>query len=241
MARLGYRHAVDFMGVRRALNEGDVQTAQRIYGRWLARTRESIAADTGHPYNETYLRRFVGRVVGAAHEAVEPEAGPPGRLVRVLPDQMKLAYEKDLQSAGVDGPYEAVGLDDSRWTVVQTYSNTLDQQGYPDRLEVMWYRARIETPAAELGPGKRFLFFTRVDGEASVWVNGHAVGRRVPIRPDGPALVRRFPALETFEVDVTEVWVEGDNNVAVRVDHTQIQELGLGGIVGPIFLIERPG
>jgi len=241
MARLGYRHAVDFTEVRRALNEGNVRTAQRIYDRWLARTRESIAAGTGHPYNETYLRRFVGRIVGAAHEAIEPAAGPPARLVRVLPDQMKLGYERDLQSHGVEGPYQAVDLDDSGWAVVQTYSNTLDQQGYPDRMEVMWYRARIETPAGELGQSKRFLFFTRVDGEANVWVNGHPVGRQVPIRPDEPAFIRGFPALEPFEVDITEVWVERVNTVAIRVDHTQLQELSLGGIVGPIFLIERPG
>jgi hypothetical protein len=40
-------------------------------------------------------------------------------------------------------------------------------------------------------------------------------------------------------VDVTETVQPGRNVVAVRVDHTKISELNLGGLIRPVYLIER--
>ena len=51
-----------------------------------------------------------------------------------------------------------------------------------------------------------------------------------------PASKRRVP----FEVDITGAVKPGENVIAVRVDHTKITELFLGGIIRPVVLIERP-
>ncbi len=42
-----------------------------------------------------------------------------------------------------------------------------------------------------------------------------------------------------FEVDVTGAVVPGENAIAVRVDHTKMTELYLGGIIRPVLLIEK--
>lgn len=62
----------------------------------------------------------------------------------------------------------------------------------------------------------------------SVYINGHEVAS-----PGTEA--RRKP----FEVDVTNALKAGSNIVAIKVDHTRITELSLGGIVRPILLIEK--
>jgi hypothetical protein len=41
-------------------------------------------------------------------------------------------------------------------------------------------------------------------------------------------------------VDLTGVVRAGDNTLALRVDHTQITDLSLGGILRPVLLIEKP-
>lgn len=41
-------------------------------------------------------------------------------------------------------------------------------------------------------------------------------------------------------VDISGAVWPGRNVVAVRVDHTRLTELFLGGIVRPVYLIERP-
>jgi hypothetical protein len=40
-------------------------------------------------------------------------------------------------------------------------------------------------------------------------------------------------------VDITEAVRPGDNVLAVRVDHSRITELFLGGILRPVLLVEK--
>ncbi len=145
----------------------------------------------------------------------------PNRLVTVLPDRWRLAY--DLEDKGVSKGYQAAGFDDSRWRDVATFSRTLDAQGLPDRKTIMWYRCRFTCPEPR---GKPALFFTEVDGTPSVYVNGTLVGEG-------------FKKRQPFQVDVTSAVRPGANVVAVRVDHSRITELFLGGIVRPVLLVEK--
>jgi hypothetical protein len=41
-------------------------------------------------------------------------------------------------------------------------------------------------------------------------------------------------------VDVTAAMRTGENVIALRVDHTQITDLSLGGILRPVLLIAKP-
>ncbi|MDV7398025.1 hypothetical protein RZS08_41875, partial [Arthrospira platensis SPKY1] len=70
------------------------------------------------------------------------------------------------------------------------------------------------------------LFFAEVDGDARVWVNGREVGASEK---------KRAP----FQVDLGGALKQGRNTIALRVDHTQITELYLGGILRPVLLIDR--
>ena len=61
---------------------------------------------------------------------------------------------------------------------------------------------------------------------ADVYVNGQKVGSGVKKH-------------EPFDVDVTAAVHAGKNSVAVRVDHSKMTELFLGGIVRPVLLVEK--
>jgi hypothetical protein len=87
----------------------------------------------------------------------------------------------------------------------------------------MWYRVAIDVPDAGRKPA---LFFAEVDGDARVWVNGREVGASEK---------KRTP----FSVDVSGAVKAGRNTVAVRVDHTNITDLYLGGILRPVLLVDR--
>ena len=43
-----------------------------------------------------------------------------------------------------------------------------------------------------------------------------------------------------FEVDVSAAIKSGENTIAVRVDHSQITDLSLGGILRPVLLVAKP-
>jgi hypothetical protein len=218
----GFHNAEQYAQLRDALNAGRPADAAAVYKDLLARAEAQVTAGYGNHYTPDYAKRFLGREVEPAAAA----AAAPNRLVAVLPDRWRLAYDEP--DKGLEAGYARADFDDAGWKPVATYGDTLDGQGLPDRKTVMWYRATIDLPADAGGKGKLSLFFVDVDGVATVYVNGKeapaaAAKKRTPFEADGSAL---HP---------------GRNTVAVRVDHSAITELFLGGIVRPVYVIEKAG
>lgn len=221
MTAQGLENAVQYIQVRDAMNRGDFTTAKRIYDELYARNEIEQEKGYGNHYTLNYLNRFLGGHVTAGASAT----AAPKRVLQVLPDRMKLNY--DPEDNGLAKGYHKPDLDDSRWRQVATYSNTLNAQGLPDIKSIMWYRTSIDIPPPH---GRLSLFFTEVDGqEVTVYVNGSQV-----------ASLGKQARRKPFEMDITEAAKPGKNMVAIRIDHRQITELFLGGIIRPVLLIAKP-
>jgi hypothetical protein len=216
MAGEGLRNAEQYVALRSAMNRGDFAAAKQVYQQLLARSEEHAATGLGNHYTVNYLKRFVGRHVAAGAEAV----APPRKLIMVLPDRWRMAYDE--AASGLEQGYHQPDCDDQAWQDVATYSNPLDAQDLPDRQTVLWYRTKIQIPDRH---GALALFFTEVDGDATVFCNGKRLGESE--KPRVP-----------FEVDATDAAVPGENLISVRVDHSKITELFLGGIIRPVLLID---
>jgi len=212
----GLKNAEQHEQMRVLLNAGKAGEAREVYQALLARTDAQTAARYGNHYTSDYLKRFIGKEIEPAAAAI----AAPNKLIAVLPDQWKLMYDEG--DKGVESGFAAETFDDAAWKSVATYSDTLDGQGMPDRKTIMWYRTTIDLPAA---PAKGALFFVSVDGLARVFVNGQEVGSGAK---------KRLP----FEVEAAGLKA-GKNVIAVRVDHSGITELFLGGIVRPVYLVEK--
>ncbi len=217
MAAEGLQNAAQYEAIRQAMNRGDFAAAMQIYENLLARSQKNVEEGWGNHYTVAYLERFLGPQIkaGAAVTA------SPHRLVSVLPDKWRMTYDPGDQ--GLTLGYHKKDYDDSPWHEVLTYSKPLDAQGLPDRQTILWYRTRFSVTET----AKRLsLFFTEVDGDATVFVNGQEVGTSPKKRV-------------SFEVDISPAVKPGENTVAVRVDHSQITELFLGGILRPVLLVEK--
>jgi len=212
----GLKNAQQYVALRDAMNAGDFAQAKRVYDGLLARSEANRSQGQGNHYTVEYLKRFVGKHVDAGAVAT----AAPHRVVQVLPDEWRLTYDE--ADAGLTRGYHQSDFDDWSWTPVATYSDTLDAQRLPDRQTIMWYRVAIDVPAPLRKPA---LFFTEVDGDARVWVNGQEVGASEK---------KRTP----FTVDAGAAWKRGKNVIAVRVDHSSITDLFLGGILRPVVLID---
>ena len=165
-----------------------------------------------------YLKRFLGKGISTAAAATSP----PNKLLQRLPDEWRFTWDPD--DKGLAAGYAKPDFDDSKWREVKTFSDTLHAQGLPDRKTILWYRCSLEIPKSTV---RLSLFFMEVDGRATVYVNGKEAGR-------GDR--KRTP----FEVDISSTAKAGQNVIAVRVDHSSITELFLGGIVRPVLLIRKP-
>jgi len=245
IASEGLTNAEQYIQLRNAMNAGDFLKAKKIYDVLLARTEANNKAGFGNHYTVGYLRRFVGNHVLPGAALLQP----PAKLVQVLPDRMKLAYDE--QRLGEKKGYARPDFDDADWLEVATFSDPLNAQGLPDRQTVMWYRTSMNVPARH---GKLLLHFSEVDGDTTVYVNGRKIyglgqkTRRERVKTAaGKAKIRKvtytektdvFPKRRPFTVDVTDAVKPGRNVVVIRADHSKINELFLGGIVRPILLID---
>jgi hypothetical protein len=221
MTAAGLRNAQQYAQIRAAMNRGDFRAAKKSYDELYARNDAEVTKGYSNNYTPSYLQRFVGVHVAAGAAATVA----PNKVLQVLPDRMRLAY--DAEDKGLAQGWRQPDFDDSAWKEVATCSNTLNAQGLPDTKSFLWYRTSMDVPREH---SRLSLFFTEVDGQAVVvYVNGKQV-----------ASLGKEASRKPFEVDVTEAVVPGRNTVALKIDHRKITELFLGGILRPILLIEKP-
>jgi hypothetical protein len=231
----GFKSAVEYMRVCEAMNRGQFRQAREVFDPMRARLHGLAAKDwANREYATAYLDRFLAKGIeeGAALTA------PPNKLLQVLPDRWRFQFDEEAR--GLERGYPKADCNDTAWPLVETVTKTLDVQGY-DKNTVLWYRTRFDAPAR---PGKLALFFAEVDGYAEVFVNGTKLDIAPPpaagsakagkALPDGRARPR-----VPFEVDISSTTRPGENVLAVRVDHTKITELSLGGILRPVLLVQK--
>lgn len=227
----GFESVLEYKQMCAAMNAGDFAAADAAYERSVARLQTLSREGLVNPeYATAYLQRFMSKAIKAGVVAT----AKPNRVAQVLPDRWRVAVEEGESSSPPS--WEAPKFDDAKWLAVRTRDVTLDSQGL-DRNAVLWFRTKfvLDAKSAQEAGRRWTLFFGEVDGATEVFVNG----RKLETRPAAPeAQVRpRLP----FVVDATDALVEGENCVALRVDHTKITELSLGGLLRPVVLIERRG
>jgi beta-galactosidase/beta-glucuronidase len=163
-------------------------------------------------------------------------------VLQVLPDRWRFIFDE--AGAGNDRGFQNIDFDDSKWALVSTRDITLDTQGF-DKQTVLWYRTHFTVPAKH---EKLTLFFGEVDGASEVYVNGKRLDLSSPDAPKAatkPATIANSRTTVArsrtpFHANITEAVRAGDNVVALRVDHTKMTDLSLGGILRPVVLIEQP-
>lgn len=227
-ANQGLTMAWDYSAMRQQMNQGNFaeakDTAYRMYDR--------AKADQFAFHNKTleYVRRFLKYNV----EVADRYTRAPNRKLEMLPDQWRMAY--DPEQKGVGKGYHQPDFDDSSWRQVRTYSATLNEQGAPEQFTFMWYRSSFNVPKTH---GKLLLLFLDVDGEpslSSLYVNGKELKFEPNRSKRGKWYLQRRKPVWAY---VTEAVTPGKNTVALMLDHRNISENFLGGIVRPVVLCEN--
>ena len=225
LARRGLTRAFFWRRWYEAMNSGDVKAVKRIYDDWYAFVLESVNAKQANKYEEIYMRRFVGRETDAAYEAVYPSNAPANRVLAVLPDEWKTADGDELATAAATGNPWDTGYDDSAWKSVKTFSDTRNAQGLPDYFGDQWHRVRFTAPASSTN---LLVHFWKADRKVTLYINGRQVN------------AEEMEAFRGATIDVTGFLTPGaENQITVRVGHIAGTELFLGGLVAPVYLIEK--
>lgn len=234
--RYGLNFAEHWLGARDALNAFELEEAADHADAFLANYEE---ANEAYPL---FFTRMIERYFKAYHHHAFEDArrvAEEGRLIYRFPDTWRAYFDEP-------GIGHRMGLGDPRsaasnWMDLDTYSATIDEQGFPHFRGVIWYRHTFEMPTPEAAPQTEGLFgpptddedsrimlwFAGTDGPVHVYLNGENLGSH-SVRNFGPA-----------EIDITDAVRAGaENTLIVAVDNTGIIELGTGGIMRPVAIYQ---
>lgn len=143
----------------------------------------------------------------------------------------EMRYEIDKKNEG-DRTRVADDFDDKAWPKTNVAVDTWSSLGLHDYFGSMWYRAKVDVKAAP-PKGKRALVWVGdADGKVRVFVNGKEA--RYAKRPGGAATPEGFAAPMGF--DVTDLLRSGENTLAIHARRMTVNELGIGGLDGPVVV-----
>jgi hypothetical protein len=134
----------------------------------------------------------------------------------------------------VDLEPSAPGFDDSAWKTTDVAIDSWSSLGLHDWFHSVWYRAKFAGNRVRDRGGHSahaFVWLGGGDGTFRVFVNGHEApyvarpGR--PTKPEGAGW---------FTFDVTPLLVDGENTLAVLAARPTLNELGIGGLTGPVVV-----
>lgn len=109
------------------------------------------------------------------------------------------------------------------WQKLRTSSTSWSTQGLRYYKGWAWYRQTVQVPESFKGR-KVFLWIGGVDEKATVWINGKPVGNTAK------------GTFKACDLDATAALnFGGANMVAILLQNMAIQEIGCGGITGPVM------
>lgn len=118
------------------------------------------------------------------------------------------------------------GLGNQSWMKLKTYSKTWSGQGLRYYKGNAWYRTTVTVPKRYEEGGPIHLWFSNIDESAKVWIN----------RKELPVVSRGSPLGSPWEFDASgALRFDRPNEIAVDVTNDELNELGTGGITGPVM------
>ena len=173
--------------------------------------------------------RFLERFCAQATDEASTRVTGGNALVAGLNETWD--FLQDPQALGETMGLHREEVKGGNWRKVST-SSSWGNQGLRYYFGEAWYRQEVEVPRKHAGK-KIMLWFASVDDAAKVWVNGRLLGI-------SPGAVFDIDAhggsTRPFEFDATEALHPGARNVVtVRVRRNKVNELGTGGIMGPVM------
>lgn len=232
-----------FMKLRHDQAEGRFATLAGDAARWRKRIVE-----LGEEYKDQYCFTRVPwtpLTVGGFYFSLffQPAYDDASRIARdyevlTAPPLRRFRYQADPEKKGEALGFSAPNFDDHGWKTSDVCVETWSSLGYHDYHKSMWYRASVSVPA--ISPGKKvYLWMAATDGSARVFVNG----KHVPyVDAKGKASDDAAGFCQPFSFDITQAVKPGaSNTVAILCTRMGLNELGTGGLLGPVVLYAEKG
>jgi len=142
-------------------------------------------------------------------------------------------YRQDPKDEGVQSGWFNPNFEYAAWKTTDTGTETWSSLGLYSYFGLMWYRKEHFIP--EIEPGKKiYLWLSATDGSARVFVNGQLIHY---VDDEGKQFEEFTSYAQPASFEITKAVRYGEKNeIAILCRRDFLNELGTGGLLGPVFL-----
>lgn len=220
LADESFREFELFMKLRRNFLAGDFKDLDRMSIAWMENwTRLNRTYGSNFAFSNNGLRYFKGMFYPAYQGASEIAA----------------SHNIITKTPLCQWQYRLPG-DDSPWLTTDVCKDTWSSLGLHEHFGVVAYRTEVQLP--ELSKDKKvYLWVGSTDGSCEVVVNGKAVAY---INEAGESLPSFTGFCKPASFDITSALnAEGLNQIAITCERTFVNEIGTGGLMGPVVIYQQ--
>jgi len=130
--------------------------------------------------------------------------------------------------------WQKADFDDSKWKTTDPCLETWFDLGFSNSMGTMWYRTWVDVPNVPKGK-KVLLWIAAADNTAKLFIDG----KHVPyVNAEGAKVDQGENAFTTpLTFDITNSIKPGaKNQISIASTRSSILELGVGGLLGPVYL-----
>jgi hypothetical protein len=151
--------------------------------------------------------------------------------------EWKYSHDKDKQAE--ERGWTNLDFDDAGWKATHVVNETWSTIGHHNTMGRMAYRTTVKLAAVPAGK-KALLWIGSTDGSAKLFVNGQHVQYVVPEktrRNEKGDVIDAFSGYcRPAQFDVTAAVKPGDNQLTILCERNWLNELGTGGLMGPVVI-----
>jgi len=236
MAEESFREFELFMKLRRDLFDGHLAGLEADANRWMAvwdlRMEEYRAQSAFSPYGNTYFQEFF-------LPAYKDGARIARDCIVLSPSLRQWRYAVDSEKKGEILGWTKAEFDDRDWKVTDPCVETWGGLGLEDFYGPLYYRTKVRLPSLPAGK-KTYLWISSTDGGLRVFVNGQLVPY---VDAKGQTVPEFWGYCNPFSLDISQAAKPNAENqiTIVAVRGRYLNELGTGGLLGPVLLYgEKP-
>lgn len=222
------RQFEQFMKLRRSLFEGQWAGLEQDGHAWM-----DAQAALGEKYANQYAfakTYWAARTVGTYFFDIfyQPTYQDASRIARtgvlLTPPLRKWRFAVDRAKNGEALGWGSAEFGDAAWKATDPCLDTWADLGLTDFFGTVWYRAKVQPEAFPVGK-KVFLWLGGVDGSVRVYVNGRKAAEAPP------------SFAKPLSFDITALLKPGvENQITVVGTREALNEVGTGGLLGPVVL-----
>lgn len=234
------RQFEQFMQLRWDLAEGRLNKLKTGSLSWLG-TQIGLGDEYEPNYAFTKVRwtpyTISGRYFNAFYDKTYADATQKIKEFSVVGKPLRnWKYQVAKKQDGEKLHWQKADFDDSSWRITDSAVQTWSDLGLLEYYGTVWYRQKVLLPKIAAGK-KVLLWIAATDGDAKVFVNG----KHIPFVNDkGEILEAASGYCKPFAFDVTSVIKSNtENQITIAGTRTFLNEMGSGGLLGPVYLLEQ--